>query len=191
MINRASVPMWGIAGQSAGPPKWAGTKSVAGHYRSSGATDPILSTQRIPRSGDPIVSTQRIPRGRDRIFPTQRMGAMRQKMAIFRGGNSVCRVHFFQELSFYIQKELTNDFPDKFWKCIAPCRKSGGRCDRKWQFSKRETAFAGTQKFKFHFCLILNFEILNVWILNFLKFFRGQRWRALLMNTWNFRGATL
>ena len=27
MINRASVPMWGIAGQSAGPPKWAGKKS--------------------------------------------------------------------------------------------------------------------------------------------------------------------
>ena len=25
--------------------------------------DPILSTQRIPRSGDPILSTQRIPRG--------------------------------------------------------------------------------------------------------------------------------
>ena len=66
-------------------------------------------------------STQRIPRGRDRIFPTQRMGAMRQKMAIFKEGNSVCRVPFFQELSFYIQKELTNDFflggtifPDKF-----------------------------------------------------------------------------
>ena len=27
MINRASVPMWGIAGKSAGPPKWAGKKS--------------------------------------------------------------------------------------------------------------------------------------------------------------------
>ena len=27
MINRASVPMWGIVGQSAGPPKWAGKKS--------------------------------------------------------------------------------------------------------------------------------------------------------------------
>ena len=27
MINRASVPMWGIAGQPAGPPKWAGKKN--------------------------------------------------------------------------------------------------------------------------------------------------------------------
>ena len=26
------------------------------------------------------------------------------------------------------------------------------------------TAIAGTQKFEFHFCLILNFEILNFWI---------------------------
>ena len=87
MINRASVPMWGIAGKSAGPPKWAGKKSdtrpllpaiVAGRGSSSGATDPILSTQRIPR-------------GRDGILPTQRMGAMRQKMAIFKEGNSVCR----------------------------------------------------------------------------------------------------
>ena len=30
MINRASVPMWGIAGKSAGPPKWAGKKSYCG-----------------------------------------------------------------------------------------------------------------------------------------------------------------
>ena len=72
MINRASVPMWGIAGKSAGPPKWAGKKSdcrpllpviIAGHYRSSGATDPILSTQRISRGRDPILSTQRIGGG--------------------------------------------------------------------------------------------------------------------------------
>jgi hypothetical protein len=27
MINRASVQMWGIVGQSAGPPKWAGKKN--------------------------------------------------------------------------------------------------------------------------------------------------------------------
>ena len=30
MINRASVPMWGIAGKSAGPPKWAGKKTDTG-----------------------------------------------------------------------------------------------------------------------------------------------------------------
>ena len=35
----------------------------------------------------------------------EQLGAMRQKMAIFKEGNSVWRVHFFQELSFYVQKE--------------------------------------------------------------------------------------
>jgi|OM-RGC.v1.027314305 hypothetical protein len=54
-------------------------------------------------------------------------GAMRQKMAIFKEGNSVCSGTFFQELSFYIQKEMN----------------SWGRCVRKWRFSNRETAFAG------------------------------------------------
>ena len=47
-------------------------------------------------------------------------GAMRQEMAIFKEGNSVCRgSNFFQELSFYIQQELN----------------SWGRCVRKWRFS--------------------------------------------------------
>ena len=67
MINRASVPMWGKAGQSAGPPKSAGKKSGCENYREncrrSGGTDPILSTQRIPRGRDLILPTQRIPRG--------------------------------------------------------------------------------------------------------------------------------
>ena len=52
---------------------FTGLLGVPGHPSSSGATDPILPTQRIPRWGDPIVSTQRIPRGRDRIFSTQRI----------------------------------------------------------------------------------------------------------------------
>ena len=67
MINRASVQCGGIAGQPAGPPKSAGKKSYRrsdlDRFRSdfwSGATDPILSTQRIPRGRDPILSTQRI-----------------------------------------------------------------------------------------------------------------------------------
>ena len=55
---------------------------------------------------------------------------MRQKMAIFKGGNSVCRGTKFFQISFYLKKEI-----------------SGGRCDRKWRFSKEETAFAGVQKF--------------------------------------------
>ena len=71
MINRASVQLWGKAGQSAGPPKSAGKKSDT--YRRSCGTDPILSTQRIPRGRDPILSTQRVPRGRDRILSTQRV----------------------------------------------------------------------------------------------------------------------
>ena len=61
MINRASVQLWGKAGQTAGPPKSAGKKSC--RYRRSGGTDPILSTQRIPRGGDMILSTQRIGGG--------------------------------------------------------------------------------------------------------------------------------
>ena len=52
MINRASVQLWGKAGQSAGPPKSAGKKSDRRRDRHSGGTDPILSTQRIPRSRD-------------------------------------------------------------------------------------------------------------------------------------------
>ena len=66
MINRASVQLWGKAGQSAGPPKSAGKKSGTqldlGRFR-SGGTDPILSTQRIPRCRDLILSTQRIGGG--------------------------------------------------------------------------------------------------------------------------------
>ena len=89
--------MWGKAGQSAGPQKSAGKKSYCERDTRSGGTDPILSTQRIPRGRDLIFSTQRIPRWGDH------RGAMRQKMAIFKVGNSVCRVQkHFQELSFYI-----------------------------------------------------------------------------------------
>ncbi len=70
MINRASVPMWGKAGQSAGPPKSAGKKSDRESDTRSGGTDPILSTQRIPRGRDLIFSTQRMPRRRELIFST-------------------------------------------------------------------------------------------------------------------------
>ena len=51
--------MWGIAGQSAGPPKRAGEKKrIPGHDRSSCGTDPNSSTQKIPRGRGPILSTQ-------------------------------------------------------------------------------------------------------------------------------------
>ena len=63
MINRASVQLWGRAGQTAGPPKWAVKKNDRDCYRDcrSCGTDPIFPTQRIPRGRDPILSTQRIP----------------------------------------------------------------------------------------------------------------------------------
>ena len=44
-----------------------------------------------------------------------------------RGKQRLHGSNFFQELSFYIQKEIH----------------SWGRCVGKWRFSKRETAFAG------------------------------------------------
>ena len=75
MINRASVQLWGRVGQTAGPPKWAVKKNCCQgdcqDYCRSWATDPILSTQRIPRGGDLILSTQRMPRGGDMILATQ------------------------------------------------------------------------------------------------------------------------
>ena len=80
--------------------------------------------------GDPILSTQRIPRGRDRIFSTQRIprwgdhrGAMRQKMAIFKGGNSVWRVQMFFK-RFLMER------------CWWLYEIFGGRPCRKWLFSK-------------------------------------------------------
>ena len=127
MINRASVPMWGIAGQPAGPPKWAGKKKDRGRDRGwdigrdrgrdrrSCGTDPILSTQRFPRGRDPILSTQRLlcgrdpssstqrcPRGRDRIFSTQR----------FSWGNQ----WYIQNISA-LRAPICQEFPKNlFWK---------------------------------------------------------------------------
>ena len=64
MINRASVPVWGKAGQSVGPPKSAGKKSGRESDRRSGGTDPILSTQRIPRGRDRDFIYTNFSRGR-------------------------------------------------------------------------------------------------------------------------------
>ena len=48
-------------------------EQISGQQGSCGISgDPILSTQRIPRSADPILSTQRIPRGWDMILSTQK-----------------------------------------------------------------------------------------------------------------------
>ena len=64
MINRASVPMWGKARESAGPAKWPGKERIAGDCRRSGGTDPILSTQRIPRGRDRDFIYTNFSRGR-------------------------------------------------------------------------------------------------------------------------------
>ena len=58
-------------------------------------------------------------------------GTMRQKMAILKGGNNVCRdTKFFRYLILSTQR--ISEPPD-----------NGGRCNRKCRFSRKETAFAG------------------------------------------------
>ena len=62
MINRASVQLWGIAGQSAGPPKWPGKKS----YTGSGIPDQGLP---ILRHGSDFIYTKNSARpGPDFIY---------------------------------------------------------------------------------------------------------------------------
>ena len=62
-------------------------------------------------------------------------GAMRQKMAILKGGNNVCRdTIFFRYLILSTQR--ISEPPD-----------NGGRCNRKCRFSRKEKAFAGVQHF--------------------------------------------
>ena len=78
MILRVSVQLWGNS-RTIGRAAKIGWEQKAlpidfDRFR-SGGTDPILSTQRIPRGPDPILSTQRIHEGV--------MGAIFMKMAIF------------------------------------------------------------------------------------------------------------
>ena len=62
-----------ISGQQQSGQQQSGEQQ-SGEQGSCGISgDPILSTQRIPRSADPILSTQRIPRGWDMIVSTQRV----------------------------------------------------------------------------------------------------------------------
>ena len=79
---------------------FTGLLGAPGHSCSSGAADPIFSTQRIPRWGDPIGGGLRIVSG--------------EHVRIVSGEHG----------------EII-----------------GGRCVRKWRFSKRETAFAGSTFF--------------------------------------------
>ena len=69
------------------------------------------SSIQLWRHGSDFTYTKNSAMGRSDCIYTknsarpEQLGAMRQKMAIFKQGNSVWRVHFFQELSFYVQKE--------------------------------------------------------------------------------------
>ena len=78
-------------------------------------------------------------------------GAMRQKMAILKWGNSVCRdTKFFRYLILSTQR--ISEPPDK-----------GGRCNRKCRFSRKETAFAGVQNFtEISFYLHKDYNINNL-----------------------------
>ena len=67
-------------------------------------------------------------------------GAMRRKMAILKGGNSVCRDTFFSDISFYLHKE----FPSRQTK--------GGDVIENVDFPKRKQRLQGT---KFYRDLIL------------------------------------
>ena len=84
MINRASVQLWGIAGQSAGPPKWPGKKSDRGSGLRIVIPDPVarirfylhkefraagirfLSTQR--RGGGDLEENGHVPQGKRDVF---------------------------------------------------------------------------------------------------------------------------
>ena len=113
-------------------------------------------------------------------------GAMRQKMAIFKRGNSVWRRTKNFECEIFMN--FIGGRCDKKWRfsneetAFAGVQKIlngeifmnfiGGRCDRKWRFSKRETAFAGVQNFvrgdvdeNRHFIegkLVVHYQILNI-----------------------------
>ena len=92
---------------------------------------------------------------------------MRQKMAIFKEGNSVCRGTKNFQISFYLHKEFSGGamrqkiaiFKGRNSVCRVAKFFQISRCDRKWRFSKRETAFAGVQKiFRSHFIYTKNFQ---------------------------------
>ena len=74
----------------------------------------------------------------DLILSTQRIfrGAMRQKIAIFKERIYVTAI--FRTRSWFVLKTTGGDATENGI--------IGGRCDRKWRFSKRKTAFAGVQK---------------------------------------------
>ena len=76
MINRASVPMWGIAGKSAGPPKWAGKKSDTrpGLQLWRHGSD-FIYTKNFARPGFDFIYTKNSARpGSDFIYTKNRWG---------------------------------------------------------------------------------------------------------------------
>ena len=101
-------------------------------------------------------------------------GAMRRKMAILKGGNSVCRdTIFFRYLILSTQR--ISEPPD-----------TGGRCNRKCRFSKKVTAFAGVQNFtEISFYLHKDYNISKLWrffIINKVSIFSIEN----INNVWRF-----
>ena len=102
------------------------------HIEISRGRDRILSTRRIP-GGDLVENLYVMFFHKMKLasfcgFSDFDRGTMRETMAIFKRRNSVWRV----------QKILNGEI---FMNFI------GGRCERKWRFSKMETAFARVQNF--------------------------------------------
>ena len=63
MINRASVQLWDIVGQSAGPPKWAGKKSDRGRDCGLAPRIRFYLHKEFRAAGIRFLSTQRIGGG--------------------------------------------------------------------------------------------------------------------------------
>ena len=133
MINRASVPMWGIAGKSAGPPKWAGKKFH---------TLPLLQ---LWRHGSDFIYTKNSAMGRSDCIYTKNSARPRSDFLY---------THFFGAFVRFFKRKKASIH----WK-IFPLRgrngqilingaTAGGRCVRKWRFSKKKTASAGYNFFR-------------------------------------------
>ena len=90
---------------------FTGLLGVPGHSCSSGAADPIFSTQRIPRWGDPIGGGLRIVSGEHvRIVSGEHGeiigGRCVRKWRFAKGESAFAGTqNFFQELSFHILNE--------------------------------------------------------------------------------------
>ena len=102
-------------------------------------------------------------------------GTMRQKMTIFKGGNSFCRDAKMycrlmknrgddatENVNFQRRKQRLQGPKISSSILMSFRRKIGGRCDRKCQFSKEETAFAGCKNLRLNFKIVKTFNNFNL-----------------------------